>query len=153
MFIRPSGFYIGAVGSRRLSAHQIRTSWPRCLPKACSIAPSFNPALLTHAPFFSVFRKFLPELLHFALAKGTQSNDHSLDLLNGDLAIPLVVERRSSRRLMPGHRLGNLEEAAVLQISRDSRRTEGMAAYGRFDTGIASASSDHAVDVGPTHRP
>ncbi len=53
---------------------------------------------------------------------------------------------------MRGDELRILDRAAVLQISRDPGRPEGMAACGRGKTGGKRAALHHAEHISPRHR-
>lgn len=62
--------------------------------------------------------------------------------------MPPVVEAGGPRALVIGHLLGEFELAAVLQVGRDPRRTEGVGPDLGPDAGGGGAAAEHAPHVG-----
>ena len=50
---------------------------------------------------------------------------------------------------MAGHFLGHFDPSTVVELIRNPRGTEGVAADGRFDGGGAGRAPDHPVYVSP----
>ena len=79
---------------------------------------------------------------------GAQLDPDPLDLIERDLVVAPVVEAGRPGRLMSGHLLGNLQLAAIPQISRDAGGTKGVAADFGLDAGRERPPANHPPHIG-----
>ena len=88
--------------------------------------------------------------LHSALATDCHKGlvGDSLDLIEGDGVVASIVETGSSRGLVAGHLLGNLEFSPVLKVGRDAGGTKTVSADLCSNAGGRGAALNHHVDVG-----
>src|ERR1035437_7814197 len=70
-------------------------------------------------------------------------NHNPLDLIERDLIAAPVIEAGSPGRLMGGHLLGDLQPAAVLEVSRYPGGAEGVGGDLGLDAGLAGPPAHH----------
>jgi len=78
------------------------------------------------------------------------SDQHPLDLIEGDLVMAAIVELGCSRRGMISHCGSSLQRATILRICRDPGRSERVIADRRPDLGRDRAPAYHrkGIDLG-----
>jgi hypothetical protein len=76
-----------------------------------------------------------------------RSNEYPLDLVERHFLGATVIELRRACRSMVRHLRGAFERSAVLQISRNARRSERVVADARNDVGGFGAPLDHRIGV------
>src|ERR1700733_3751716 len=83
--------------------------------------------------------------------ESVESQPYSLDFILREPLFAAVVKLGRAGTLMRGHRLSMFERAAVLEIGRDTSRTETMVADRGMDAGRHCATADHAPGIGLCH--
>lgn len=89
----------------------------------------------------------LASTLRSGLTNPLGSDRNALDLVEGNLVLPPVVELRGPGAFVVGDVLRGFKRSLVLQVRGDAGRPESMVPDPRLDAGVARPPLDHAVGV------